>query len=73
VKGGNIISVTGGSWRRLAMRCALQEQHQEEFTALQKSSNLAQDGATGEAGISAHYLCWLLVENTFAAWQHMPF
>lgn len=70
MKGGNIISVMGGSWRLV---CALQEQHQEKFTALQKSTNLAQDSATGEAESVYICQCWQQVENKFAACQWMLF
>lgn len=55
------------------MRRALQEQHQGEFTALLKSSNVAQDGATGEAERFSICQCWQQVENKFVACQQMLF
>lgn len=55
------------------MRCALQEQHQEEYSVLQKSSKLAQDGTAGEAESFSICWCWQQMENEFAACQKMLF
>lgn len=72
MKGGNIISVIGGSWKRLVVGCALQE-HNQEFTDLEKSSNVAGDVAIGEP--ESFCLCqhWQQGENKFAACQQMLF
>lgn len=60
MKGANILVM-----RDSCRRCALKEQHQEEITAMQRSSNLALNGAAGEAGSFTVYQYWQQVESQF--------
>lgn len=67
MKGANILVM-----RDSCRRCALKEQHQEEITAMQRSSNLALNGAAGEAGSCTVYQYWQKVESQFTE-CHKPF